>query len=51
MAPGSAKASPKYEASDLRRIRGRQSHELPDMLGDTTAADVVIHRDDLVLRT
>jgi glutamate 5-kinase len=39
-----------YGASDLRRIRGRQSHELPDVLGDTTAADVVIHRDDLVLR-
>lgn len=40
-----------YGASDLRRIRGRQSHELPDLLGDATAADVVIHRDDLVLQT
>lgn len=39
-----------HGASDLRRIRGRQSHELADVLGDATAADVVIHRDDLVLR-
>jgi glutamate 5-kinase len=48
--PVIGKGITQYGASDLRRIRGRQSHELADVLGDATAADVVIHRDDLVLR-
>lgn len=46
-----AKGMTQYGSDDLRRIRGRQSHELPDLLDDgASATDYVIHRDDLVLR-
>jgi glutamate 5-kinase len=43
-----AKGITQYGAKALRRIQGRQSHALDDILGDVPA-DHVIHRDDLVL--
>jgi glutamate 5-kinase len=44
-----AKGITQYGADALRRIQGRQSHAIRDVLGDAPA-DHVIHRDDLVLR-
>jgi glutamate 5-kinase len=39
-----------YSAADVRRIRGAQSHEVPDILEEgTSATDYVVHRDDMVL--
>jgi len=43
-----AKGITQYGAADLKRIRGRQSHAIADVLGDAPA-DYVVHRDDLVL--
>ena len=43
-----AKGITQYGADALRRIQGRQSHAIKDILG-TAPADHVIHRDDLVL--
>lgn len=43
-----AKGITQYGAEDLRRIQGRQSHAIADLLDDAPA-DYVIHRDDLVL--
>ncbi len=45
---GIAKGITQYSAEDLKRIRGRQSHVIAEILGDAPA-DYVIHRDDLVL--
>jgi glutamate 5-kinase len=47
-APRIAKGITQYGANALRRIQGRQSHAIADVLG-TAPADHVIHRDDLVL--
>jgi len=45
-----AKGITQYSADDLRRIQGRQSHELADLLDRSAApTDYVVHRDDLVL--
>jgi glutamate 5-kinase len=44
-----AKGITQYGAADLRRIQGRQSHVIAEVLDDAPA-DHVIHRDDLVLR-
>jgi len=40
-----------YSADELRRIRGRQSHELSTLLDrpDAATTDYVVHRDDLAL--
>lgn len=43
-----AKGITQYGADELERIQGRQSHAIPDVLGDAPT-DYVIHRDDLVL--
>ncbi|PSQ96785.1 MAG: glutamate 5-kinase [Bacteroidetes bacterium SW_9_63_38] len=43
-----AKGITQYGTDALRRIQGRQSHAIADILG-TAPADHVIHRDDLVL--
>jgi glutamate 5-kinase len=43
-----AKGLTQYGADDLRRIRGRQSPAIAEVLGEAPA-DYVIHRDDLVL--
>lgn len=43
-----AKGITQYGAKDLKRIRGRQSHAITEVLDDAPA-DYVIHRDDLVL--
>jgi len=46
-----AKGVTQYGTDDLRRIRGAQSYEVPDILeADANPTDYVIHRDDLVLR-
>lgn len=37
-----------YSSAELRQIRGRQSHEIPAILGHR-GAETVIHRDNLVL--
>ena len=47
-APRIAKGITQYGTDALRRIQGRQTHALDDILGDVPA-DHVIHRDDLVL--
>jgi len=46
-----AKGATQYSAAELRRIQGRQSHDLSDVLDRDAAAttDYVIHRDDLAL--
>jgi glutamate 5-kinase len=46
--PRIAKGITQYGTDALRRIQGRQTHALNDILGDVPA-DHVIHRDDLVL--
>jgi glutamate 5-kinase len=46
--PRIAKGITQYGTDALRRIQGRQTHALEDILGDVPA-DHVIHRDDLVL--
>ena len=43
-----AKGITQYSAADLRRIQGRQSHAIADVLDDART-DYVIHRDDLVI--
>lgn len=43
-----AKGIAQYGAEALRRIQGRQSHAIADVLGDAPA-DHVVHRDNLVL--
>jgi len=43
-----AKGITQYGADDLKRIRGRQSHAIAEVLDDAPS-DYVIHRDDLVL--
>lgn len=43
-----AKGISQYGADALRRIKGRQTHAIAEILG-TVPADHVIHRDDLVL--
>jgi glutamate 5-kinase len=43
-----AKGITQYGAADLRRIQGRQSHALTEILDDART-DYVIHRDDLVI--
>ena len=43
-----AKGITQYSADALRRIQGRQSHAIAEVLG-SVPADHVIHRDDLVL--
>lgn len=43
-----AKGITQYGADDLRRIQGRQSHAIAEVLG-AAPADYVIHRDDLVV--
>jgi len=43
-----AKGITQYGADDLRRIQGRQSYAIAEVLDDAPA-DYVIHRDDLVL--
>jgi glutamate 5-kinase len=43
-----AKGITQYGAEALRRIQGRQSQAIAEILG-TAPADHVIHRDDLVL--
>lgn len=43
-----AKGIAQYDASELRRVLGRPSHELPGLLG-YEGPETVIHRDDLVL--
>jgi glutamate 5-kinase len=37
-----------YSSAELRQIRGRQSHEIPGILG-YAGAETVVHRDNLVL--
>ena len=46
--PRIAKGITQYGAGALRRIQGRQSHDIEEILG-TAPADHVVHRDDLVL--
>jgi len=46
--PRIAKGITQYGTDALRRIQGRQTHALEEILGDVPA-DHVIHRDDLVL--
>ena len=43
-----AKGITQYGAADLKRIQGRQSHAIADVLDDART-DYVIHRDDLVI--
>jgi len=43
-----AKGITQYSAADLKRIQGRQSHGIAEVLDDAPA-DYVIHRDDLVV--
>jgi glutamate 5-kinase len=43
-----AKGITQYDAPALRRIQGRQSHAIADLL-EEAPADYVIHRDDLVV--
>jgi len=46
-----AKGITQYSADELRRIRGRQSHDLSTLLdrSDAATTDYVVHRDDLAL--
>ena len=46
-----AKGITQYSADELRRIRGRQSHDLSTLLDrpDAATTDYVVHRDDLAL--
>jgi len=37
-----------YSSNELEKIRGRRSHEIPDILG-YGGADTIVHRDNLVL--
>jgi len=43
-----AKGIAQYDASELRRVLGKPSAELPGLLG-YEGPETVIHRDDLVL--
>ena len=43
-----AKGITQYGSADLKRIQGRQSHAIADVLDDART-DYVIHRDDLVI--
>jgi glutamate 5-kinase len=47
--PPIGKGITQYGSEALRRIQGRQSHAIANILGDAPA-DHVVHRDDLVLR-
>lgn len=40
-----------YSSDETEKIKGRQSGEIDQILGDMGGRDVVIHRDDLVLNT
>jgi glutamate 5-kinase len=46
-----AKGITQYNAEELQRIQGRQSHDLSTLLDrpDTATTDYVVHRDDLAL--
>jgi len=39
-----------YSSSELQKIRGRKSEEIPTILG-YAGAETVVHRDNLVLTT
>lgn len=40
-----------YSSEEANRIKGRQSGEIDQILGDMGGRDVIIHRDDLVLNS